>query len=383
MTAWLRRTSSIHVRAFFWATLLSVGCLQPAKAWDTTFVYQAWWMPQAWRSAPVDGIDRMLFFDLPVEADGSIKQLRGWPHQWQAMLEDFKRGGPAVDLVISILSTERFEAVFRSDEAVNRLLDHGLGLLADQQAKGLHLDFEMYAPIQPEMLVRYRAFVLEFQRRFKAKYPGATLSVFVPMGGVTPLYEAAHLRGFDWIIVQGYDSHWAAGPSAGPVAPLDGNFAINWTKIVRQVAAWGLPRRNVLMSYPLYGYEWPVSSGKPLSATSRAGVTTTLRWVDPLYLPDLRVNVHERVNAFGSKNDEVSGSSYYQFSREGQLHVGWYEGAWSLNRKHQFLQSNLLGGLAFFVLGYDNHSVLREHVLARHQQSAAIQGARRLLLGTR
>ncbi len=365
------------------ATLCLLGLLSPARAWDTTFAYQAWWMPQAWKTAPVDGIDRLLFFDLPVEVDGSIRQTRGWPQQWQGMLEELQRGGPPTDLVLTILDAKRFDAVFTSDDATARLLAQSTALLADGKAKGLHLDFEVYTEIHPDVLARFRGFVAALRRNLKAQQPSHVLSVFVPMGGVTAMYDGPLLQSMDWVIVQGYDAHWAGGPSAGPLSPLDGDYHLTWTKIVQQVAAWGLSRRKVLISYPLFGYEWQTLQAKPLAATAKGGITTTLRWVDPAYLPDLRVNVNERVGVHGTSNDELSGSAYYRFTHQGKPHVGWYEGIWSMQRKREFLQNNLLGGVAFFVLGYDNHSLLRDHALARHQQSPAAKAARHLSFGPR
>lgn len=380
----LRVAACLHAKTLqLAAALLALGPAAPVHAWDTIFVYQAWWMPQAWRTAPIDSIDRLFFFDLPVEADGSIRQTRGWPKQWMGMLEEFQRSGTAVDLVLSILSPERFDAVFASDEATDRLLTQSLALLTDGHAKGLHLDFEVYTTIRPEVLARFRGFVSELQRRMKTQDANAVLSVFVPLGGATPMYESAQLKSFDWVVLQGYDTHWAGGPTAGPVSPLEGEYRLTWAKAKQQATAWGLSPRKVLMSYPLFGYEWPTVSPRPNSATAKPGVTTTLRWVDPNYLPDLRINVQERVGLHGSTNDELSGSSYYRYTADGKHHVGWYEGAWSLQRKQAFLQSHVLGGMAFFVLGYDNHSLLREHVLARHQQSTSSRAARRLSFGNR
>ena len=34
---------------------------------------------------------------------------------------------------------------------------------------------------------------------------------------------------------------------------------------------------------------------------------------------------------------------------------GWYEGAWSLSRKRDFLVRHGLAGIAFFIAGYDDY----------------------------
>ena len=75
--------------------------------------------------------------------------------------------------------------------------------------------------------------------------------------------------------------------------------------------------------------------------------------------------MQERVRQYGAVHDAASGSAYYQFRKPGgQFVEGWFEDWWTLDLKHYYLMQERLGGIAFFVLGYDNGQLI-EHFLQR------------------
>jgi spore germination protein len=111
----------------------------------------------------------------------------------------------------------------------------------------------------------------------------------------------------------------------------------------------------LLLSFPLYGYEWQVKGRKLRSATIGQGIHTSFAPIPAGLLPDFQFNVQDQVRQYGATHDPVSGSSYYQFKRKnGQFVEGWFEDWWTLGRKSDYLADEQLGGIAFFMLGYDN-----------------------------
>jgi spore germination protein len=325
-----------------------------AQAW----AYQAWWLPQSWRQVPLNNVDRILFFDLKVGADGLISDRNGWPERWSDFRVALIEAGTPLDLTLSILNPKDFESLFSSPVAIGQLLSQSMGLIKDSAVAGIHLDFEVYTAMPESTLKRFRQFVVSLANQLHQQKNAKKLSIFLPMGGVSQIYDAKSLASVDKVVAQGYDAHWLTGPSAGPVAPIDGESAVTWKKAIAHASTLGVKGNRLLMSYPLYGYEWPTADKNPRGATRGEGAITTLIPIDQKLLPAVRVSSQERTQSFGAINDLVSGSSYYQFQKGGQWTTGWFEGQWALGKKIDFVREHQLSGIAFFVMGYDGGKLI-------------------------
>lgn len=324
---------------------------KPPKAW----AYMGWWLPDSWRSAPLGALDRLLFFDLKINASGEITERNGWPENWVDFRLAVKRHNTPLDLALTLFDVSAFEQLFSSPDATQRLLDECLLLASQEDVAGLQLDFEIYTLVRPEIIARYRSFILSLSKGLRQFASPKSLSVFFPMGGESQLYDAPTLQHVDHLVLQGYDAHWKGGKTAGPVAPLSGDEAVTWKKAVAQGLSLGMPRERLLLGFPLYGYEWPVQGRQLRSATVGEGVATTFAPMPAGLLPDFPSNIQDQVKQYGATHDPASGSSYYQFKKDnGQWVEGWFEDWWSLNLKSNYLKNQKLGGIAFFMLGYDN-----------------------------
>lgn len=105
-------------------TLLCAGLLahataiaQAPKAW----AYFAWWMPQSWRSAPLAQLDRLLFFELKVNAKGAISERQGWPDQWAELRAALKQSATPLDLTLTLFGKTTFDQLFSFPPAIQRL----------------------------------------------------------------------------------------------------------------------------------------------------------------------------------------------------------------------------------------------------------------------
>ncbi len=334
---------------------------ESGKAW----AYFAWWLPQSWRSAPLAQIDRLLFFELKVSPQGLVTERNGWPEKWGALRESLNKSATPLDLVLTVLNEHDFQSVFSSQAATRQLLEQAAVLVSDPSVAGLHLDFEVFSAAPITVQARFRQFVVELSRILRTHKPAKSLSVFLPIGGEIQIYDQRAIAAVDHVVAQGYDAHWSSGPNAGPVAPLDGEGSVTWRKAVAQALALGVKRDKLILSYPLYGYEWPTQDKDPRGLTRGVGTTTTLAPVDPRYLPAIQTNVQDRIKFFGATNDALSGSSYYQFQKNGRWTTGWYEGQWALGKKMSYLDEQKLGGMAFFLMGYDEGKVMDSYLRLR------------------
>ena len=325
------------------------------KAW----AYSVWWLPDGWRNAPLRNIDRVLFFELKVNSNGEIAERNGWPEKWVDLRLAVKQKNTPLDLTLTLFDPDTFISVFTSTEATQRLLEEAVTLARQDGVAGLQLDFEIYTLVAPEILIRYRTFVRDLSNRLRRQSPSRNLSIFFPIGGESVLYDAATLKLVNHVILQGYDAHWRASKTAGPLSPLNGPEVATWKKAIAQGVALGIPRVKMLLSFPLYGYEWEVKSQVPRSETIGSGVTTSFAPLPDGVLPDIQFNVLGRVKKYGSQHDPVSGSSFYQFKKKnGQAVEGWFEDMRALTDKSEYLEDEKLRGIAFFPLGYDGGQLI-------------------------
>ena len=349
--------------------LLVVGPPAPAeapKAWG----YIGWWLPQSWRSMPLGQLDRLLFFELKVASNGAISERHGWPEAWIDLQVAIQQSNTPLDLTLTLFEEAAFNTLFSSDEATQRLLGEAASLADQTGVAGLQLDFEIYTLVQSKAIERYRKFVIELSARLRQQVPSKSLSVFLPIGGTSELYDAVTLAHVDHVVLQAYDAHWRDSKTAGPIAPLAGSEAVTWEKAYAIGIALGVPKERLLLSFPLYGYEWQVTTSQLRGDTVGKGSITSFAPIQLNSPPDVPFNVQDRVRQYGASHDPVSGSSYYKFiSNEGQFFEGWFEDWWSLGRKIDFLIDRQVGGIAFFLMGYDDNQLVDYYLRRRGGRS--------------
>ncbi len=335
---------------------------QPLKA----FAYLGWWMPQSWRNAPLAQLDRLFFFELKVERTGEIVDRHGWPEEWGELQAAARQSGVPIDLTLTLFDSRDFNALFSADESALRFQKNCLDLAASGTVSGLQLDFEIYSGASNEAIERFRRVMQAVSGQLRQLKPARQLSVFVPFQSESPLYDASTLQLMNTVVLQSYDTHYRSSERAGPVAPLQGGDALTWKSAVADGLALGVRPEQMVLTFPLYGYEWSVADASMRSKSLQPGAITTFAAVSPEQLPDIAVNVAERVARFGAWHDAASGSSYYKFRNEqNQWLEGWFEDWWSLGRKFDFLTQEKLAGVAFFILGYDKGELLNYYVQRR------------------
>lgn len=330
--------------------------------------YIAWWMPQSWRTEPLEQFNRLLFFDVKVHSDGSIAERHGWPEEWSELRSTTHKIRTPLDLTLTMFDLDGFNSLFTSYDNAQRLINEAITLVDLEGVDGLHLDFEIYGSANPQAIENFRTFLRLLSSRIKAMNPPKHFSVFFPVGAEPSLYDSASLSLFDQVVLQGYDVHWRGSSSAGPVAPLRGDDAWNWEKMAVRGRSLGVPREKLFIGFPLFGYEWPVVGPTPRSATQANGSVTSFAPIPLNTSSEMKFSVLERVLEYGAHHDPVSGSSRYQFkSADGQYVEGWFEDWWALDRKIDFLIGNQLGGIAFFLLGYDGGHLV-EYFMRRRKR---------------
>jgi len=321
---------------------------------DRFFVagYHPYWVTSGWQEYPFDALDRLYFFEIEAAPDGSLGDLHGWPDAWAPLVERVRSAG--VDLVptLSMHGVEAFQELFGSPDRVTRLVEEAVALLAATPGLGgLHLDFEVFNPVEPSVRDGYLAFVARLRRRLTETDPSYTLSSFALAFDDDDVFaERAIAELTDYLVVQGYDFHSAGEPNTGPVAPLTGWGRLNWGWVVDRFVGMGIPPRKIVMAVPMFGYEWTTDSDEPGSTTRGQGSEILVAPAADV-MPQLPRGP-EMAARHGLRRDLESNSPYYVFQDQGGWHQGWFEDAESLRAKYAFVRERRLGGVAIFPLSY-------------------------------
>lgn len=326
---------------------------------DAFFVagYHPYWTGDTWRTYPWDVLDRLYFFELEAGPDGSLEDPHGWPEAWLPLVRRAADEGVALVPTLSMHGADGFQELFVSPVRVARLVDESLELLRRTPGLGgLHLDFEVFQPVALESRDGFTAFVAQLRRRVSELDPSYTLSAFVPAFDDDDVYsERALAELTDYLVVQGYDFHSATEPNTGPLAPLSGWGRLNWSYVVDRFLAFGVPPRKIVMSVPLYGYEWPTDTEEPGSTTRGQGVEIVVA-PPPGTVPEL-MRAPALAERHGLRRDLESGAPYYTYRDQSGWRQGWFEDAESLLDKYRFVRERGLGGVALFPMAYGDASL--------------------------
>jgi spore germination protein YaaH len=323
---------------------------KPPEVW----MYHAWWMGDAWRSRDLTGFGRIIYFESSIKPGGKVTVQDDLTGDGAELFKTAARHNVPAEIAFTCFDRKIFSRVFSSPAARDLLVREILALIERSGARGVHLDLEVDDAGSGAARQGFRKFLRELHARLKAPDRSFSLTVFVTLAGKELLYEKADLDLFDYVVIQGYDSHSDDSAITGPVAPVDGDYPITWQKGLTRLLGAGVSRRKLLFSFPLFGYEWPAKSGNPGARVTGRGTTITLAPVDPERLPLIRTNASSQAERYGLKRDATSDAPYYAYrDRRGQWRQGWFEDARSLQSKTDFVRRERLAGIAFFVLGYD------------------------------
>jgi spore germination protein YaaH len=314
--------------------------------------YHPYWAGDTWTLYPWDVLDEVYFFEIEVAADGTLADAHGWPDA--RLSSRAAEAGVRVVPTVSLHDAEAFSALFADPLRADRLVEQLIILLrATPGLSGIHLDFEVFEPVDAQVRDGYSAFVASVERRMAELDPSLSLSVFALAFDDDDVFdERAIAESADFLVVQGYDFHSRTEARTGPLAALRGWGRLNWETVIERFRSFDVPPRKLVMAVPLYGYQWPAESDAPGAATRGVAVEMPLTAAADV-VPEL-LRAHAQAELYGLRRDPESGAPYYAFQDASGWHQGWLEDAESLRAKYAFVRERGLGGVALFPLAYGN-----------------------------
>lgn len=197
---------------------------------------------------------------------------------------------------------------------------------------GINIDFEL---IDSETGIHYIQFIRELS--VECRKEGLVLSVdnYSRVGG-RPWYDVAEQSVMaDFVIMMGYDEHWAGG-SAGSTA------SIGFTETTIQLALDKVPTEKLIHGIPFYTRVWGMENGTVVSSTA-AGMAAAKELLEE--------------NGAELKWLDVEGQFYGEYLSEGIRYRIWLEDTTSLKLKLDMIEDYGLAGVACWKLGLEDEAV--------------------------
>ncbi len=309
-----------------------------ARTSKRVFGYRPYWAPaDDYLSYDYNVLNVVAHFGAEVDsATGGLTTLRGWPSV--AAIPYARARGVATVLVAISFGYDANDKLLGTPARSAALVDALVQAVKSGGGSGVNVDFEGVRGTQRANLV---AFMRALAARMRAEIPGAEISMALPAVDWSNAFDLSALAAIcDYVIMMGYDFHYAGSPTSGPIAPLAGE-SYNVTRSVETYLAAGVPSEKLLLGVPWYGYDWPVVDTVRVASTQGSGTAVFYKNAEPL------------AAQYGKRFDNATSSPWYVYSSFNGWHQVWYEDSLSLALKYRLVREKNLGGIGIWALSYE------------------------------
>lgn len=212
---------------------------------------------------------------------------------------------------------------------------------------GINLDFESLN--RDDVGDSYIEFVRELS--IKCANNGIVLSVdnYVP-SSYTSFYNRAEQANFaDYVVIMGYDEHYAGSKEEGSVASL------SWVKQGVADTLAEVPADQVILGMPFYTRVWALT---PQSSSDNQDESA-----DTDYEVSSQIYGMRAADTLLASNNatktwlEDCGQNYSEFKNGDVIYKVWLEDSSSAEQRLKLIDENNLAGASFWKLGFETNSI--------------------------
>jgi spore germination protein YaaH len=244
---------------------------------------------------------------------------------------------------IKLFDDGKLDQLLSDKNASQNLINQVKKVVSENNFDGVNIDFEYQndptAILEPKMI--------DFLNKFKMANVGEiSIDVFantIIRGDEEKLKTLVSKT--DDLLIMAYDFHRPGVNFAGAVAPIGSEVGDrNITEIVERILNIGLDKKKIIMTYPLYGYEWE-------TYTQDFGSQIERGWYQMSSWNRTKELIKEK--NLEVKWDELSMTPWLEFEESNQIHQIYFENERSLKAKMDLVIQNQLEGYGFWALGYE------------------------------
>ena len=213
-----------------------------------------------------------------------------------------------------------------------KLIDGLMDMVFTYGLDGINVDFEQ---ISTDCGEHYIQFIRELSIPCRAN--GIVLSVdnYVPRGYNDHYDRQEQGVVADYVIIMGYDEHYAGSPEAGSVASID-FVEEGIARTVEQV-----PSNKVINAVPFYTRIWETKDGT--LSSQAVGMDMAEEYV--------------RAHSIQTEWSEETCQNYGEYTDGGSLYQVWLEDERSIEVKLNIMDKYAIGGVASWRLGYEKAEI--------------------------
>lgn len=230
-----------------------------------------------------------------------------------------------------------------------RLVNNLIAKAIEYDLDGINVDFEY---INAESAKGYLEFLRELS--IMCRLNGIILSVdnYVPMASS---YYGRQEQGIvaDYVVMMGYDEHYAGSEEAGSVA------SIGWVRAGLEATLAEVPSEKVILAVPFYTRLWQLRElSESEIAQQGTGSDTSLQYevTSKAYGMDALQKILD-ANGVTPTWDEESGQYYAEYEADGYTYKVWMEEEESIAVKAALLSEYNLAGISAWKLGYERSTI--------------------------
>lgn len=303
------------------------------------FGYLPYWVFSNYPNLNYNLLTTIAYFGAEVDAQGNLTNLHDWPAP--GLINKAHSEGVRVVLTAVSFNSNSIASILSDSTRRTRLVNNLLTQVQSANADGIQIDFEGVPSGQRANLT---TFMTELTDAFHSAIPGSFVTIFTPAVDWSDVFDYFSLAQItDGLVISGYDYHWSAAPTAGPVSPLTGTrwgfFNVTWT-VSDYLSKTFSNTSKLILGLPFYGFDWPTASDALEAATTDVG--------ESIFYSEAYPNALQ----YGRLWDEESQSPWYKYN-DGQWHQGWYDDSLSLAKKFEFVIDQDLKGIGIWALSYD------------------------------
>lgn len=237
-----------------------------------------------------------------------------------AVVDNFNRG-----------ENVKSEVLFASTKARRKLIENLIADVKNYGIDGINLDIE---GIKPSAGPHYIQFIRELSVDCRKNGIVLSIDTYVPSAYTSFYNRAEQGQVADYVIIMGYDEHYAGG-EAGSVASL-GYERKGIEDTLREV-----PAEKVISAIPFYTRVWNITE---TGTTSTAmGIVAAKQWVE-----------ENKVELYWQ---EELGQYYGEKEMDGGMYCIWLEEEKSIEKKMELIRENNLAGVACWKLGFEPQNI--------------------------
>lgn len=214
---------------------------------------------------------------------------------------------------------------------------------------GINLDFEALSSDVGDGFIQ-----LVRELSLKCSNNGIVLSVdnYSPYS-FNAFYNRSEQAAFaDYVILMGYDQHYAGSEEAGSVAALD------WVKEGVSNTLDEVPADQLILAMPFYTRVWSEALSNADALAEDTDSDTQPVYTLDSYACGMK-DAEKLADANGAQKTwlEDCGQYYTEYVNDGVTYKIWFEDAASIEKKLQVINDNKLAGASFWKLGFETNDI--------------------------